>query len=185
MATFTIDSFNHWQWAANSVYYLLSLWSRLVASMPYLKGDVPSQLESFVPQVITSFINSRMELVRALLSDNCDVDLDDPLKDEEQLTEQLETLPSLCRFQLQQVASYVLSLFEPCATLYQQALSTGVSERASNSEVQRTMAQCEGELAWLVYIIATVLGLGFGLGFALLRVRVRVSIIATVLGSHP
>ena len=36
VATFTIDSFNHWQWAANSVYYLLSLWSRLVASMPYL-----------------------------------------------------------------------------------------------------------------------------------------------------
>ena len=108
MATFTIDSFNHWQWAANSVYYLLSLWSRLVASMPYLKGDVPSQLESFVPQVITSFINSRMELVRALLSDNCDVDLDDPLKDEEQLTEQLETLPSLCRFQLQQVLVVVV-----------------------------------------------------------------------------
>ena len=53
MATFTIDSFKHWQWAANSVYYLLSLWSRLVASMPYLKGDVPSQLESFVPQVLT------------------------------------------------------------------------------------------------------------------------------------
>ena len=104
VATFTIDSFHHWQWAANSVYYLLSLWSRLVASMPYLKGDTPSQLESFVPQVkipsrapchwvmsplhpcsshllltlvcpslvgfvpqvITAFINSRMELVRAL-----------------------------------------------------------------------------------------------------------------------
>ena len=32
VATFTIDSFNHWQWAANSVYYLLSLWSRLVTS---------------------------------------------------------------------------------------------------------------------------------------------------------
>ena len=80
VATFTIDSFNHWQWAANSVYYLLSLWSRLVASMPYLKGDVPSQLESFVPQVITAFINSRMELVSALLADNGDVDLDDPLK---------------------------------------------------------------------------------------------------------
>jgi len=56
VATFTIDSFHHWQWAANSVYYLLSLWSRLVASMPYLKGDTPSQLESFVPQVITAAI---------------------------------------------------------------------------------------------------------------------------------
>lgn len=158
VATFTIDSFNHWQWAANSVYYLLSLWSRLVASMPYLKGDTPSQLESFVPQVITAFINSRMELVRTLLRDDHDVDLDDPLKDEEHLTEQLETLPSLCRFQLQQVASYVMSLFEPSAQLYQQALQTGAAERASNAEVRRTLAQCEGELAWLVYIVATVLG---------------------------
>ena len=43
--------------------------------------------------------------VRTLLRDDHDVDLDDPLKDEEHLTEQLETLPSLCRFQLQQVAS--------------------------------------------------------------------------------
>ena len=57
-----------------------------------------------------------------------------------------------------QVASYVLSLFEPCAQLYQQALSTGPAERAGNKEVRRTLAQCEGELAWLGYIIATVLG---------------------------
>ena len=33
-----------------------------------------------------------------------------------------------------------------------------MSERANNAEVQRTLARCEGELAWLVYIIATVLG---------------------------
>ena len=67
VATFTVDSFKHWEWAANSVHYLLSLWSRLVASMPYLKGETPSHLESYVPQVITAFINSRMELVGALL----------------------------------------------------------------------------------------------------------------------
>ena len=34
VATFTVDSFKHWEWASNSVYYLLSVWSRLVASMP-------------------------------------------------------------------------------------------------------------------------------------------------------
>ncbi|KAJ1634366.1 armadillo-type protein [Pavlovales sp. CCMP2436] len=45
VATFTIDSFQHWQWASNSVYYLLSLWSRLVSSIPYLKGDASSNLE--------------------------------------------------------------------------------------------------------------------------------------------
>ena len=46
-----MDSFKHWEWAANSVYYLLSLWSRLVASMPYLKGETPSHLENYVPRV--------------------------------------------------------------------------------------------------------------------------------------
>ena len=104
VAAFTVDSFKHWQWATNSVFYLLSLWSRLVASMPYLKGDTPSQLEQYVPQVITAFISSRMELVRALVNPTDEsADLDDPFDDEEQLMEQLETLPCLCRFQLQQV----------------------------------------------------------------------------------
>jgi len=159
VATFTIDSFKHWQWAANSVYYLLSLWSRLVASMPYLKGDVPSQLDSYVPQVITAFIHSRMELVRALQQQGGEPGggPDDPLDNEEQLTEQLDTLPSLCRFQLQQASSYVLSLFEPCAKLYSQLLSLP-TERARDADVAARLSQCEGELAWLVYIIGTVLG---------------------------
>ena len=104
VATFTIDSFKHWQWAANSVHYLLSLWSRLVASMPYLKGEMPSQLETYVPQVIAAFINSRMELVRAIASAEAAADVDDPLENEELLIEQLETLPNLCRFQLQQAS---------------------------------------------------------------------------------
>ena len=46
-----------------------------------------------------------MELVTALLQGGAD-DVDDPLEDDEQLNEQLDTLPSLCRFQLQQVSSH-------------------------------------------------------------------------------
>mmetsp|Transcript_7505 Transcript_7505/g.12746 ORF Transcript_7505/g.12746 Transcript_7505/m.12746 type:complete len:1077 (-) Transcript_7505:234-3464(-) len=158
VATFTIDSFKHWQWAANSVYYLLSLWSRLVASMPYLKGDLPSQLESYVPQVITAFIHSRMELVRTLQQQSdAGAELDDPLDNEEQLTEQLDTLPSLCRFQLQQASAYVLSLFEPCAKQYSQLLSLP-ADQSRSADVAKRLCECEGELAWLVYIIGTVLG---------------------------
>ena len=63
-----------------------------------------SHLEGHVPQVITAFIDSRMELVSALLSSG-DGEIDDPLTDDEQLHEQLDTLPSLCRFQLQQVGA--------------------------------------------------------------------------------
>lgn len=55
--------------------------------------------------MITAFIHSRMELVRALQSrSDAGAELDDPLDNEEQLTEQLDTLPSLCRFQLQQAS---------------------------------------------------------------------------------
>ena len=125
--------------------------------MPYLKGETPSHLESYVPQIIKAFINSRMELVAALLHAN-DADIDDPLADDEQLNEQLDTLPSLCRFQLQQVSSYVMSLFEPSAQLYQQGLSQPASERASNAQLQMRLSQSEGELAWLIYIIGQVLG---------------------------
>lgn len=47
------------QWAASSVYYLLGLWSRLVSSMPYLKGDSPSLLETNVPAITQAYITSR------------------------------------------------------------------------------------------------------------------------------
>ena len=39
VADLTVSSLSSWQWAAGSVYYLLGLWSRLVSSMPYLKGQ--------------------------------------------------------------------------------------------------------------------------------------------------
>ena len=51
----------------------------------------------------------------------------------------------------------MLSLFEPCAKLYAQLL-TLPPERSREADVAARLSQCEGELAWLVYIIGTVLG---------------------------
>lgn len=56
------------QWASNSVYYLLSLWSRLVTSVPYLKGDTPSMLDETVPKITEGFITSRINSVQVLIS---------------------------------------------------------------------------------------------------------------------
>jgi exportin-7 len=156
VAAFTIDSFQHWQWASNSVYYLLSLWSRLVASIPYLKGEASSNLEKYVPQVTRAFILSRIECIRSALSalDTAD----DPLGDEEQLTEQLESLPSLCRFQLTQASEYIVGLFDPVAQMYQQLLALPQAERLAVRETQLRLSQCEAELAWLVYTVGAILG---------------------------
>lgn len=52
------------QWASSSVYYLLGLWSRLVTSVPYLKGDAPSLLDEFVPKITEGFITSRLNSVQ-------------------------------------------------------------------------------------------------------------------------
>ncbi|MCI01686.1 exportin-7-B-like [Trifolium medium] len=64
VAEFTLKSLESWQWASNSVYYLLGLWSRLVSSVPYLKGDAPSLLDEYVPKITESFITSRFNSVQ-------------------------------------------------------------------------------------------------------------------------
>ena len=37
----------------------MGLWSRLVSSMPYLKGDAPSYMETCVPKIARAYITSR------------------------------------------------------------------------------------------------------------------------------
>jgi hypothetical protein len=59
VAAFTVHSLESWQWAAASVYYLLGLWSRLVSSLPYLKGEAPSLLETYVPKITQAYLTSR------------------------------------------------------------------------------------------------------------------------------
>ena len=44
-------SFQMWQFAPNSLHYLLSLWQRMVASMPYVKNTEPHLLETYAPEV--------------------------------------------------------------------------------------------------------------------------------------
>ena len=84
VADFTMSSLNSWQWASGSVYYLLGLWSRLVSSVPYLKGDAPSQLDTFVPRITRAYVASRLDSVRTLAAAGGGGG-EDPLDNEEQL----------------------------------------------------------------------------------------------------
>lgn len=102
VAQFTISSLKSWQWASSSVYYLLNLWSRLVSSVPYLKGDKPSQLDRYVPDIIEAFVTSRLESVAVVLAGHA---TEDPLESDDQLQEQMDSLPFLCRFQVTTTAT--------------------------------------------------------------------------------
>lgn len=75
VAEATVSALRNWAWAGSSVFYLLGLWGRLVSSMPYLKGDQPSLLETNVPQITQAYVTSRLESVQQDAGGASDMDL--------------------------------------------------------------------------------------------------------------
>ncbi|RCV22123.1 hypothetical protein SETIT_4G195400v2 [Setaria italica] len=148
IAEFTTRSLLSWQWASNSVYYLLSLWSRLVTSVPYLKGETPSLLDETVPKITEGFITSRISSVQAILADNS---LENPLDSVEILQDQLEFLPYLCRFQYQSASLYIINIMEPLLQAYTERSRLPAPGDADELSV------IEGQIAWMVHIIAAIL----------------------------
>eukprot|EP00899_Mesostigma_viride_P004716 jgi/Mesvir1/14245/Mv09683-RA.1 len=149
VAEFTIRSLQSWQWASGSVYYLLGLWSRLVSSMHYLKGDSPSLLEGFVPKITEVYITSRLNSVQAVLANSS---AEDPLENEEQLQDQLDSLPYLCRFQYEKTSEFITRLWEPLLSTYSEM--AGQQPMAVDSNQLQVL---EGQLTWLVHIIGAVI----------------------------
>lgn len=129
VADFTIESLKSWQWASSSVYYLLGLWSRLVSSVPYLKGDKPSLLETQVPRIVQAYIVSRMAAPEAL-------------EEEENLEDQLDSLPYLCRFKYEGTAEFLMQWLDPCIAKFQAGEDINL---------------VESQLTWLVHIVSAVI----------------------------
>jgi exportin-7 len=158
-ASFTVQSLQNWQYSTNSVHYLLALWARLVAAVPYVRpetgarGHVP-HLEKQVLLVAETYVESMLGSVETVL--RSDGALDDPLDDDGSLKEQLDRLPVICRFQYGSVANMILNKFDPLMSTYRDLLTTGGGTLAP--DVQRRVAVIEAQLAWLTYMTGAVVG---------------------------
>ena len=81
-ATFTVKSFQQWQWSTNSIHYLLALWGRLVAAVPYVRPEMgaknhQARLQDCVRLVMQCYVKSMVDSVETvLMSEGA---LDDPL----------------------------------------------------------------------------------------------------------
>eukprot|EP00268_Persea_americana_P030577 TRINITY_DN2959_c0_g1_i3.p1 TRINITY_DN2959_c0_g1~~TRINITY_DN2959_c0_g1_i3.p1 ORF type:complete len:686 (-),score=116.72 TRINITY_DN2959_c0_g1_i3:2124-4181(-) len=148
VAEFTSKSLQSWQWASSSVYYLLGLWSRLVTSVPYLKADTPSLLDEYVPKITEGFIGSRLDSVQAGFPDDLS---ENPLDNVELLQDQLECFPYLCRFQYESSSLYIVKVMEPILQSYTERARLPIGGDANE------VSMIEGQLAWIVHIIAAVL----------------------------
>uniref|UniRef100_A0A668A9R3 Exportin 7 n=1 Tax=Myripristis murdjan TaxID=586833 RepID=A0A668A9R3_9TELE len=147
IANFTVTSLQHWEFAPNSVHYLLSLWQRLAASVPYVKATEPHLLETYTPEVTKAYITSRLESVHVILRDG----LEDPLDDAGLVQQQLDQLSTIGRCEYEKTCALLVQLFDQAAQTYQELL------QSTNSSTADITVQ-EGRLTWLVYIIGAVIG---------------------------
>jgi exportin-7 len=153
---FTIKSLQNWQYSMNSIHYLLALWGRLVAALPYLRADATDSqrqsqtLRTCVLQVVESYIKTMLDSVDVVVAS--DGAIDDPLDDEGSLREQMERLPVIARLQYDTVAQYLLSMFEQALTMYEQGISM-----PATAQVAQQLQVLEGRMTWLTYMVASVI----------------------------
>uniref|UniRef100_A0A8C5NK18 Exportin 7 n=1 Tax=Junco hyemalis TaxID=40217 RepID=A0A8C5NK18_JUNHY len=120
IANFTVTSLQHWEFAPNSVHYLLSLWQRLAASVPYVKATEPHMLETYTPEVTKAYITSRLESVHIILRDG----LEDPLEDTGLVQQQLDQLSTIGRCEYEKTCALLVQLFDQAAQSYQELLQS-------------------------------------------------------------
>lgn len=147
VAKFTITSLQSWQFSANSVYYLLCLWQRMVASVPFIRSQDTHLLNTYVPEIAKMYITSRLDCVEGVVTEG----MDDPLDDETALGQQLDQLSIIAKCDYQNTCELLVTLFDTTASSYQQTLQT-------NPGNDNELRIREGQLAWLVHMIGHVMG---------------------------
>jgi exportin-7 len=173
---FTTKSLLNWQYSMNSIHYLLALWSRLVAALPYLRPDAGSGgggslattvtdtqmyanvLKQCVMTVIEAYIQTMLNSVEVVV--DSEGDIEDPLQDEGTLKEQMEKLPTLVRLQYDTIAQFLLNVMQSDLQVYENLM-----RQLGNQPVevlpmdrQRQVRILEGRLTWMTHIVAAVIG---------------------------
>lgn len=146
VSNFTLKSLaSDWNWVGESLFYLLSLWAKLINALPYSKSGNESYLSGYVPKIVEQYISSRLVSLSQITDD--DDDDDDP-------PEHLDTIPPLVRLHYEKSAAFIMSLMDPMIENFKVfAASGGVG--ANPAEVSKL----ERELAWLTRIIGSILTL--------------------------
>ncbi|XP_051486935.1 ran-binding protein 17 isoform X3 [Apus apus] len=142
-----LENPQHWEFAPNSVHYLLTLWQRMVASVPFVKTAEPHFLDTYAPEITKAFITSRLECVPVVIRDG----LEDPLDDAATVFQQLEQLCTISRCEYEKTCTLLVQLFDQNAQNYQKLLHS-----SSRNPLEITIQ--EGRLAWLVYFVGAFVG---------------------------
>jgi len=146
IAEFTVQSLNCFQFSPNSLHYLLGLWQRLTASIPYIRNSRAHELDKYTPEVTKSYVQSRLECARLVLFEG----MDNPLEDMNSIVQQLDQISTICRCEYESTTTMLKTFFDQTSQLYGRAIQGQLSEQDKQI--------IEFQLAWLVYIIGSAVG---------------------------
>ncbi|KAI9330091.1 armadillo-type protein [Obelidium mucronatum] len=153
MATFTIQCFSPAKWITNSVIYLLTFWSKVVATVPAPPhARAIEQLSDISVEITRAFISSRIEAV-----ETSDEESKELLEDESTLTSVLELIANVSRLRYKQSCEIVVSVFDVCANQYSELFSQCLAGQISG-DFKRKLEYVEYKLTWMVYIMGSCVG---------------------------
>ena len=143
VARFTMTSLSvDWNWVGESLYYLLSLWSRLIAAKPYLKSGKDARLDGYVSKIVEQYITRRLMSFAQVTDDD----------EEEAVSEQLESIPVIFRLQYQKSSAFLTSVMDPLLDNFKQ-----LAEMGFQGQDPTRISRLERELAWLTRVIGAVI----------------------------
>jgi len=119
VSNFTLNSLaSDWSWVGESLYYLLSLWSKLITAMPYSKRGKESFLDAYVPKIVEQYITSRLMALSHINDDDEGGDGGDDDDDEHDVSEHLELMPNMARLNYEKMANFIISIMDPMLVNY-------------------------------------------------------------------
>ena len=104
-----------------------------------------------MPQVLRAYVQSRVDSARDCITNDT---IENLLEDVGGVQEQLEKLPTICHFQYRNMGDFLLTLFDPLLQNYSEVCDMG----SNNPANEQKLLILEGQLAWLVYIVGSVIG---------------------------
>ncbi|VDO17754.1 unnamed protein product [Haemonchus placei] len=113
LAQFTVESLRMMELSANSTYFLLTFWQRMVTSVPYVRSSEDHLLNLCCPEIMTAFVESRLQNVERVVRDGHD----DPLDDQGATLQIMEHLAIICRCEYEKTAQLLANAFDENARI--------------------------------------------------------------------
>jgi len=153
VAQFTKESFKSWKHSNSAIHYLIQLWARIILSIPYMRWEMPTFLDQFIPQIAEEFLNTRLLAVKNAAEE----DMLSEFYESGNIDWQLRHMPTMNRFQYQATFKTIVAQFDKRFEEYKNYVQS--PPPMMQQQTGKVLQNLEAELSWIIFCIgSTVMG---------------------------